>query len=249
MVFSQERRSGGMLLELDGKRIAIDPGPGSLVNMQQLKLQPEKIDAVMVSHTHVDHCSDANILLDGIEKPVVVAEEHCVRKKADYDEWPKISRHHQKKSEVFALNADQSAQIGSLGITATKANHSCPCIGFVITGSRKIGYASDGIYYKGQEKYFDGCDLLVLNIHLPKGSEIVGKYMSVDDAILLLKAMKKKPALTVISHISTLMVRANLWRQVKIIQESTGASVIFAEDFMEIDLDNVQAKHEIVKKL
>ncbi|MBI2579206.1 MAG: MBL fold metallo-hydrolase [Candidatus Aenigmarchaeota archaeon] len=247
MVFSQERKSGGLLLELDGKRIAVDPGPGALVHMQRLKLHPEKTDAVMLSHIHIDHSSDVNILLDGIEKPVLVAEEHCVRKKSDYYEHPRVSKYHQDKSKVFAVSADQSVDLDGLKIETAKTNHTCPCVGFVISGTKKIGYASDGIYFKGQEKYFEGCDLLILNVHIPKGFETADKYMSVDDAILFLRAMKRKPQLTVVTHISSLMLRANLWRQIKIISESTGCNVIFAEDFMELDLGNLSAAPRILK--
>lgn len=247
MLISQERKTGGLFLELDNKRIIIDPGPGSLVHMQQLKLQPEKSDAILLSHLHIDHTSDANALLDGIENSVLIAEEHCIRKKPDFDDWPRVSKYHQSKAKVFAVNADQSLVLDGIKIETTKTNHNAPGIGFVITGSKKIGYASDGMYFKGQERYFEGCDLLLLNVHVPKGHETIGKYMSVDDVILLLRALRKKPQLTVITHLSPLMIRANLWRQIKIIQENTGCNVIFAEDFMELDLDNLNANPRILR--
>lgn len=249
MVFSQERKSGGLLLELDGKRLLVDPGPGSLVHMQSLKLSPEKLDAVLLSHIHLDHSTDANAVLDGMEKPLLVAEEHCVRKKPDFDDWPRVSKYHQKKAQVFAVSPDTGASVGSIRIDATKTNHTCPCVGFVVGGSVRIGYASDGVYFKGQEKYFEGCDVLVLNVHVPKGHESMEKYMSVDDAVLFLRALRKKPRLIVITHISQFMIRANLWRQIKIISESTGCNVMFAEDFMELDLNSLETKPRILKPL
>jgi len=246
MVISHERKTGGLFLELNGKRIVIDPGPGSLVHMNSLKLQPEKLDATLLSHLHIDHTSDANALIDGMENSVLIAEEHCLRKKSDWDDWPRISKYRQSKTKVHAVNADQSVVLDEIKIETTKTNHNCPGVGFVISGSKKIGYASDGMYFKGQEKYFEGCDLLILNVHVPKGHETIGKYMSVDDVVLLLRALRKKPRLTVITHLSPLMIRANLWRQIKIIQENTGCNVIFAEDFMELDLDNLNANPRIL---
>ncbi len=241
MVFSQERKTGGLLVELDGKRFVIDPGPGSLVHLQSLKLKPEKLDFILLSHMHVDHSNDINILLDGIENPVLITEEHCVRKKPDFDEHPHVSKFHQKRTKIHVVNENDKLNIDGIEITATKTNHSCPGVGFVIKGSKTIGYPSDGLYFKGQERYFEDCDVLVLNTTLPKGHETINKHMTVDDAILLLKAISRKPKLSVITHLSTIMVRSNLWRQIKIIQESTGANTIFAEDFLELDMDNLKS--------
>ena len=59
--------------------------------------------------------------------------------------------------------------------------------------------------------------------------------MSVDGVLELLRAMKNKPELLVLHHLSFWMMRANLWKQEKIIQDATKVRTIHSEDFMEID--------------
>ena len=51
------RACSGYLLQHEGTRILLDAGNGSTANLQRL-LAPGDLDAVVVSHRHVDHCID-----------------------------------------------------------------------------------------------------------------------------------------------------------------------------------------------
>ena len=79
-------------------------------------------------------------------------------------------------------------------------------------------------------------ELLVTNL----GATILRKHL--DDAIALVKAIQKKPKLVVLSHIGPAMLRANLFKQEKILADATKCRVISASDFMELDLDALQTK-------
>ena len=56
-VTRQIRKSGGMWLSLDDTNILIDPGPGSLIRClsSKPKLNPMNLDAIILSHRHIDH--------------------------------------------------------------------------------------------------------------------------------------------------------------------------------------------------
>ncbi len=251
----QARRTGGIFVELSalmpkasddsGIKFIIDPGPGCLVHAVSRKLEPETWNGVLLSHLHPDHSTDANAIIDCIaargRKPFLVAEEHCIKPKDDY--YPCLSRFHQKISDVYAMRAKKKININSIEISATKSDHYAPSIGFVIRNTVKIGYASDGTYYKGQEKNFEGCDLLILNVLVPKGEAAKKRWhMSVDEAVELVNAIKKKPRLVIIQHFSFWMLHSDARAQAKIIEKETGTKAIAAEDFMEIDLDSMKIK-------
>lgn len=54
---SSERACSSYLLEVAGKKIVLDMGPGSLVNLQK-HIDIEDIDLIVISHWHYDHISD-----------------------------------------------------------------------------------------------------------------------------------------------------------------------------------------------
>lgn len=252
-VSSQIRKTGGTFVEMDGIRFIIDPGPGSLVYSRALGLEPEKWDGIFLSHYHIDHSGDVNALIDGMKGPhdhsekrgiFLVAEEHCLQMKKDINEYPRVSRYHQNMvGDLHASKPDEKIKIGGLLAETTKTNHSVPNIGFRVSGAKSIGYPSDGAYFRGQEKYFEGCDALLLNVLIPKGGEIrPNLHMSVDDAIKLIKAMSSKPKLVALRHISHWMLRSNLFKQAKILQDATGVKTMFPEDFMELNLENLRTR-------
>jgi ribonuclease BN (tRNA processing enzyme) len=264
VMFSQVRATGGLLFDLDDVKFIIDPGPGSLVNARALGLDVGKWNGVLVSHLHPDNCSDANVLLDGMKEPFVVAEEHCIlpmgkiksKNKAKprggakgFQWYPVISYYHQNNAEsVHAVKHRDRIKVRNLEIEAYHSEHYDPTVGFVVAHPKiKIGYPADGPYYAGQEKHYDGCDVLILNVLVPKGKKPVErKHMSVDDAIKLVNGMQKKPRLIVMQHFSFWILRNNVWKQAKILQDATKVRVLHAEDFMELDLGNFNTN--ILKK-
>ncbi|MCX7911999.1 MAG: MBL fold metallo-hydrolase, partial [Dehalococcoidales bacterium] len=66
MVSKQLAASGGIWLNLAGTQILLDPGPGSLVQATRRRLNPEKLDAIILSHRHLDHSSDANVMIEAM---------------------------------------------------------------------------------------------------------------------------------------------------------------------------------------
>ncbi|MFI6504604.1 MBL fold metallo-hydrolase [Nonomuraea typhae] len=52
----------GYLIEHDGFRVLVDPGYATMPRLLEL-VPAERIDAVLVSHGHPDHCADLNPLL------------------------------------------------------------------------------------------------------------------------------------------------------------------------------------------
>ncbi len=49
--------ASGYLVEADGAHVWMDAGPGTLMKLAALT-DPGALDAVVISHTHVDHCTD-----------------------------------------------------------------------------------------------------------------------------------------------------------------------------------------------
>jgi ribonuclease BN (tRNA processing enzyme) len=64
------KRSGPALLIAAGDtRVLIDCGPGTLLRLAEVGLDPTALDAVLLTHLHVDHCSDLPPLLFARRSP------------------------------------------------------------------------------------------------------------------------------------------------------------------------------------
>ncbi|MDH3366035.1 MAG: MBL fold metallo-hydrolase, partial [Thermoplasmata archaeon] len=61
----QARATGGFYIE-DGRNIHVDPGPGALVRMRSVGLDPMNTHAILISHCHPDHYMDAEILIEAM---------------------------------------------------------------------------------------------------------------------------------------------------------------------------------------
>ncbi|MEM7819861.1 MAG: MBL fold metallo-hydrolase [Candidatus Aenigmatarchaeota archaeon] len=258
VMFSQARRTGGLYFELENNnditRFIIDPGPGSLIYSHILGLHPENWNGILLSHYHVDHSNDVNVILDGIKKPFLIAEEHCIKYNKN-NEYPCISKYHKDLvKNLYAVKHGDIINLNNIKIHAIKSNHHAPCVGFKIIHEKfSIGYPSDGSYYSGQEKFYENCDIIILNVLVPKGeSWPEGRHMSIDGAISLIKNMKSRPRLCILNHLSFWMMRSNVFKQAKMIQDATKVKTIHVDDFTELNLDDMTIKkfdvNIIVKK-
>jgi len=83
VVTKQIRSSGGIWLFLNNTNILIDPGPGSLVKSlsSRPKLDPSKLDAIILSHKHLDHSGDVNIMMEAMTEGGIKKEGYCLHQK------------------------------------------------------------------------------------------------------------------------------------------------------------------------
>lgn len=242
---SQVRKTGGLFFDMDKTKFVVDPGPGTLVHAVTLGLRPDAWNGVVLTHFHIDHCTDANALLDGMKEPFLIAEEHCLpgyKPKKGEEVFTCIAPYYMDKIKVHSVKAGDKTKINDVEFVATKADHYDPAIGFRIKAPGvDIGYTSDGCYFKGMEKYYDGCKALIVNTLAPKGEHPhPHTHMNVDGVITLVRAMTTKPELVILHHLSFWMMRSNLWKQEKILQDATKVRTIHAEDFMSLDLKTLE---------
>ena len=68
VVARQIRASGGMWLRFGTTQIHVDPGPGALVRALSTipPMQPTELDAIVLSHKHLDHAGDVNAMIEAM---------------------------------------------------------------------------------------------------------------------------------------------------------------------------------------
>jgi len=235
----QARATGGWILEMDGEMLHIDPGPGALIRAKQYNINLLKLTGVLISHAHPDHYSDGEFVAVAMtnyaksKKGVIIGNKTAINGGNGFN--PIFTKFILDRVDRFeALKPQDKTNIGNIKITATPTKHrENDGVGFVFEGSKKIGYTSDGEYFKGQEKHFQNCDCLILNCLRPR-NEAWPEHMNTRQAMELIK--KTKPKLAVLQHFGMKMLKGVAPKEAAWIQEKTSIKTIAARDGMRLDI-------------
>jgi len=249
MIITQLLASGGLWFNLGGTEFLMDPGPGCIVQATKRKLNPEKLEAIIVSHRHLDHAADVNIMAEAMTQGGNRRRGRLFAPADALGEEPVILNYLRKRLEgIEVLEAGKTYTIGNVSFTTPiKHIHPVENYGFIFrSGGRTIAYITDTKYFDALPQYYRG-DLLMLNVVFlePKtvaASENAGMpidHLSIPDAERLVKEIKPKVA--IMTHFGMGMWRAKPWVLAEQLTEKTGVRVIAARDGMQFDLAKLDA--------
>ncbi len=238
VVARQLRASGGVYIEYEGTRLLLDPGPGTLVYMAKEGLKVEKLSGVILTHVHLDHSADLNIIVDamtegGLKKRGAV----FLPREAIYGDgavFLKYLRNYPERVEVLTPQTSYSVSDVSFR-TSVRHHHPAETYGVVFEfGETKVGFLVDTLYFKRLLESYRGCDILVLNVvrYKPHPSPEV-QHLSIVDAKEIISELRPQKA--VLTHFGMTMIRANPKQQAQKLSRETGVSVVAAYDGMVLE--------------
>jgi len=235
----QARATGGIYLE-DSRNLHIDPGPGALVRMRSVGLDPLRTHAILVSHCHPDHYMDAEILVEAMTEGGVRRQGTLIGSRSviegDGDFGPAISKYHQAMPKaVKVMQAFSKATLKPIEVSATPSAHSdTSSVGFRIqTAQGMISYVSDTQLVEQVIRAHRKCRLLIACVTRPLGQRIP-HHLSTEDAGYLIE--KVKPEMAVITHFGMRVIQENPETQASWIEELSGVRTVAARDFMTVEL-------------
>ncbi len=238
VMITQRRRTGGIRILSEDLNLHLDPGPGALIHSIDMNLDPQKINAIFVSHSHPDHVNDAEVLVEAMShgarsrRGTLVASRSVIHGNDICEQ--SISNYHQEMLErIIEASADKRFRLGDLDFKVTRAVHSDPdTVGFRVKTDDygEFAYTSDSEYFDGIEQYYEGVRLLILCVLRPSGKPWKG-HMTTDDAVKIIKG--SKPEMAIITHFGMQMLYRS-WREAKHIEEETGVPTRAAVDGMKI---------------
>lgn len=243
---SQLRQTGGLYLRDRGLRANIDPGPGALLHMHRYGLDPTLTDAVLVTHAHPDHWTDAAILLEGItrggidRKGTLVAPRSVLRgtHAEGHPIGPVVTKYHQQMmANCHEVAAGQTVSLeGMYNVTATKQIHSDPdTVGFKIGLTHgQFSYIPDGIYFDGLADQHQGSRMVVCQM-TRGGSERIPHHMCTDDVERL--AEQIRPRLLLLTHFGYKTLKeGDPGQWAARITERTGVPTVAARDGLRVTM-------------
>lgn len=241
VVARQLRSSAGLYLEAMGKKVIIDPGPGTLVRLNAVRprIDVEKIDGLILTHGHIDHANDVNILIDAMtqgglrKKGWLFAPQECLGgEKAVVFNYLK-----EYLEGIVSLKPDTSYSLGELQWrTSIRHLHPVETYGliFEIKG-KKLAIVADTKFFPALIDCYRQAHWLVLNVVRDSPFEDPSiQHLVLDDARRLIREIK--PAVAILTHFGLGMLRAKPFELARKLEEELGLKVIAASDGLTIPL-------------
>jgi phosphoribosyl 1,2-cyclic phosphodiesterase len=233
----QARSTGGLWVVLDGVRVHVDPGPGALAHVRgrPLGLDPGRLDAVVLTHKHLDHSGDVNAMIEAMTEGGT-RRRGCVFAPADAYDGDPVVLHYLRgyPGSLETLSAGARYPLGDVMLeTPLRLRHPVETYGLRFLSRRHtVGLISCTGYFPELEAAFRA-DLLILNVVYRHPRDEM--HLSLPDAGRLIAAMR--PRLAVLTHFGLTMLRARPWELAESLSQETGVRVLAARDRWRLDLD------------
>lgn len=248
VMIKQLRASGGLWICCKGTNVLVDPGPGSIVRCatSKPKLDPTKLNAIILTHRHLDHSGDVNVMIEamtegGFKKKGVV---FCPRDAIDDD--PVISKHvinFPEKIEILEANKDYRVDNFEF---STSLRHIHPAETYGIKFFRQDGIPKnagkinkttlallpDTRYFKELVDFYK-VDILIISVVFFQPRPGID-HLNLADVEVLIKDIQPKKA--ILTHFGMTMLKAKPHIQALELSQKLGIEVQAAYDGMTLDL-------------
>ena len=235
MVSQQLAASGGIWLSLHGTEILVDPGPGCIVQSTKRKLNGEKLSAIIVSHRHLDHAADVNIMIEAMTNGGFNRHGRLYAP-ADALEPESVIFSYLKDyiEGIDILEEGKSYTINNISLTTpVRHEHPVETYGMVFrTPEHTFAYIADTEYFETLHKYYAN-EMIIINMVLTEPRPPI-QHLSVPDVERIIREIKPKVA--ILSHFGLHVWQEGPWKIAEKLSEKTGVRVIAARDGMKFDL-------------
>ena len=238
MVSKQLTASGGLWLNLNGTEILVDPGPGCIVQFTKRKLRAEKLSAIILSHRHLDHSADVNIMVEAMTQGGFRKHGRFFAPADALSGEPVLFSYLRNYLEDIEVLAEgKSYSVGDISFS-TPVRHIHP----VETYGMVFNAAGHTFSYIADSRYFDGLldsyasELLIINVVLLEARQSVD-HLSVADVERIIGGIKPKAA--ILTHFGMHIWQSRPWEIAQRLSQQTGVNVLAARDGMRFDLSQL----------
>lgn len=225
---------------MDGVNLHIDPGPSAAHQMHKMRLDPAKTDAILVSHCHPDHYTDAEVMIEGMSRGGLKKRGSLVASRSVLEgqqlHGPAISNYHRSLlGRIEMAEAGGSVEVDGMRIGFTSTKHSDPTgVGFRLeTEHGLVSYVSDTELDERVQREQEGSRVLILPLTRPWGARIPN-HLCTEDALEFVKAVR--PEIAILTHFGAKIIHAGAGKQASIIEKGSGVRTVAAEDLMSVQL-------------
>jgi len=233
VMIKQLRSSGGIWISYKGTDMLVDPGPGSIVRCAQTKpkLDPTKLDGILITHRHLDHTGDLNVMIEAMteggfkKRGVVFCPEDAI------SDDGVISAHAMSFPENLGiLKANKEYKLGAFAFrTSMRHIHPSETYGlkFKMNGV-SVSILTDTRYFEELTDFYK-TDILIISVVFFEPRPGID-HLSLTEAQDLIKQIKPKKA--ILTHFGMTMLKAKPHIQAQVLTRRLGIEVEAAYDGM-----------------
>lgn len=223
-------------------QVHVDPGPGALVRAlsAQPPCNPRELDALLLSHKHLDHSNDVNIMIEAMTSGGFHKRGALFAPQDALSGEPVVFPYAQRFVERVQVVTERGGPyaIGDVVLrTSVKHVHAVETYGMHFT------YAGTTVSYLPCGRAFDGLaddyrshnpDVLIVNVlRYRDGMDV--DHLTFDQACEIFAHVR--PRVCVMQHFGTQMLEAGPEKLAREMEEELGLRVIAAHDEMRLDVD------------
>jgi phosphoribosyl 1,2-cyclic phosphodiesterase len=232
MVAKQVAASGGLFVEEGGTRISLDPGPGAVVQYAKREIDLTTLDAIVVSHRHLDHSGDVNVMIEAMTDGGFAHRGTLFCPSDALDDDPVVLKYVRRfPHEIVRLAPETSYSVNDVTFT-TSARHVHQAETYGFRFGDRLGWVTDSAYYDGIAEQHRADVMVIHTVLLTCRAGL--PHLCVDDAERIIR--DAKPRLAILTHYGMSVWRANPQEIAADMTQRLGIEVQGARDGMTIDL-------------
>ena len=241
VVSRQLRFSAGVFISSAGRNVLIDPGPGTLLRLAKSrpKIDVSGIDAVILTHNHIDHSSDVNVVIDGMTGGGLKKRGELFAPAEALEGEDTVILNYLKGflENITPLRAESDYSAGNLRFsTSVRHIHAAETYGLKFElGGQKVSLIADTLFFPELIDSYKGSDVLIINtVRLkPHESQDI-MHLCACDVRKLVEGIR--PREVYLTHFGMTMLQAKPRKVAAELSESLGIKITAVTDGMELDL-------------
>ena len=185
---TQYLATGGFQIVIGDKfRIHVDPGPSTTAYLKQLGISSDTINAILVTHSHLDHAHDVPVLAEGIRSGKKAPPAGILA--TTPDTIASLSEYHRDFfKQIYQLSAGDQCTLSEdngVVVEATRAEHNKgpQAIGFIVsTKGWRVGITGDTVNFPEFAEVYSRVNILVAYLRGPE-NYVSKSHLSLDSLV------------------------------------------------------------------
>jgi len=241
VVSRQLRSSGGVWIKYQDTNLHLDPGPGALVRALSSRppLSPPSLDVLLLSHRHLDHSNDLNIMVEAMTEGATKKRGVVFLPREALEGEPVLFSYlREKLVSLEILEEGKTYHWKDLSFsTPLRHFHSVETYGFRFSFPQgEVSFITDTLFEDKLIEAYQGSKILIINtVRFKKDNPPSILHLSIPDAQVLIENIK--PRLALLTHFGLTVLREKPWKIAEEMSQKTGIKVVAASDGLKIDLE------------